>query len=515
MGETPPTSGAQANRPFLEMRGITKRYAVNQVLANDAVDLRVHRGEIHALVGENGAGKTTLMRILDGWERPDSGSILLQGKPAAPSSPREALRLGIGMVHQHFRLIPELTVAENIVLGEEPRRLGLFTDLSAASEAVKEVAARYGFTLNPSSRIRDLGLSRMQQVEIVKVLFRKAELIILDEPTTGLTGGQTEALFSGLRRLAAAGKTIILISHKLRDVLEISQRFTVLRRGRTVASGLTSRISQGELAALVMGGEAAAENVRRRVDPGETVYELRGVSLVEAGRRALDGVSFRVREGEVLAATGISGNGLEELEDVASGLRRPTEGEILHRGRDISRHDPRRLRRRGMAFVPADRLFRAVALEASLRENLIVNRRRELERAGVMLRSRMADFCGRLLGRFDIPADQDLPIGYLSGGGIQKVVLSRELAAGRDFFLFSEPTWGIDAGSTALVHNEILALRDRGAAVLLISTDLDEVLALSDRIAVVHGGRITAAYRNDERLARETVGLAMLGGEPA
>ncbi len=499
--------------PFLEMRGISKLYTVNRVLANNDVHLRVNAGEIHALVGENGAGKTTLMKILDGLESPDSGDILMRGTPVTIHSPRDAMHLGIGMVHQHLRLIPDFSVAENVTLGREPRTGAFFFNRARAGKAVRSMADEYGFSLDPSRPVRDLSISEMQQVEIVKVLYRNAELIILDEPTTNLTESQSERLFDGLKRLVQNGKTVILITHKLPDVMSAADRVTVMRKGKTVAEREIRNTSEEEIASLIIGSEVIRSVHRESAAKGEQVYELGEVSVEVRGREepALDSVSLDVHSGEILGITGISGNGLAELEDVISGLRAVSRGRIFHNGEEITRCSTRNLRKRAMAFVPSNRLFRGVSLEAGVRDNLIINRPEGSSRWGIQLIKAIENFTHSLLDRFSIKTDPMLPAGYLSGGNIQKLILARELSSMKNFILFSDPTWGLDAASIAFVHGEILKLRDRGTAVLLISTDLDEILTLSDRIGVMYRGKIVETFENSGNLLKETIGRRMLG----
>ncbi len=499
--------------PFLEMRGISKLYTANRVLANNDVHFRVNAGEIHALVGENGAGKTSLMKILDGLESADSGDILLRGTPVTIHSPRDAMHLGIGMVHQHLRLISDFSVAENVTLGREPRKGAFFFNRARARKDVISLADEYGFSLDPSRLVRDLSISEMQQVEIVKVLYRNAELIILDEPTTNLTESQSDRLFDGLKRLVRNGKTVILITHKLRDVISIADRVTVMRKGKTVAEREIRNTSEEEIASLILGNEEIRSIHRESAAKGKQVYELKEISVDVRGREepVLDKVSLDVHLGEILGMTGISGNGLAELEDVVSGLRAVSRGRIFHKGEEITLCSTRNLRKRAMAFVPSNRLFRGVSIEACVRDNFIINRPEGSSRWGVQLKKAIENFTHDLLVKFSIQTDPMLPAGYLSGGNIQKLILARELSSMNDFILFSEPTWGLDAASIAFVHGEILKLRDRGTAVLLISTDLDEILALSDRIGVIYRGKIVEIFENSENLLKEAIGRRMLG----
>jgi ABC-type uncharacterized transport system ATPase subunit len=505
------------DRPYLKMQNITKLYRVNNVLANDSVSFQVEKGEIHALVGENGAGKTTLMKILDGVELPDSGQIYFKGKPVSIRSPRDAIDLGIGMVHQHFRLIRPFTVTENIVIGAEPRMGKIFYDVRAARKKVREVAERFGFSLDPSAKVTDLSLSQMQQVEIVKVLYRNAELLVLDEPTSILTQQQIAQLFHSLRDLARSGKTIIFISHKLNEVMEVAHRVSVMHSGRVVAVAERSEIDEERLSELIVGEEEVRAVHRKPKRPGKPIYSMDRLTVHATGREeaVLESIDLTVREGEILGVTGVSGSGLSELEDTVCGMihgqAQITRGRLLYRGQDVTDLDCRYLRERGLAYVPSNRLFRGVSLGSSVMENMIINPQPGLIRYGLLQRKPIREFASRLERDYSIRADLDLPIGILSGGNIQKVILARELECMGDFILFSEPTWGVDLVSTALIYREILSLREGGAAVMLISTDLDEILTLSDKVAVMFNGRIAGLFDNCESLNKKIIGQYMVG----
>ncbi len=499
--------------PYLEMRGITKLYPENGVLANQEADLEVRRGEVHALVGENGAGKTTLMKILYGLERADSGRILLEGREVTVHSPLEANRLGIGMVHQHFRLIAPFTVAENVVMGAEPLRYGVFLDTGEAERRVRRVVEEHGFSIDPRRRVSQLTVGQMQQVEIVKILFRQAQLLILDEPTSVLTEQEVHALFAILRRLVQDGRTIILITHKLDEVEEISHRVTVMRKGRVVAVRESASVDRRELSRLMVGRSVTFQFERPAMAAGRRVFELREVALLEKGqeRPLLDGVSLAVHAGEIVGIAGVAGNGLGELEDVISGLRRVSSGEILHNGEDISQLDSQRLRARGWSYVPANRLYRGSSLQSSVTENLIIANHRFFSRGGVLSQRRIRKFVDDLTSQYSINADPRVPMGTLSGGNIQKVILARELAASSDFMIFCEPTWGLDVASSEFIYEKILEIRRQGVAVLLISSNLDEILALADTVVVMYRGRVAGRLPNDRELSKEEIGEYMLG----
>jgi simple sugar transport system ATP-binding protein len=417
--------------PYLLMQNITKLYRVNNVLANDNVSFQLEKGEIHAVVGENGAGKTTLMRILDGVEHPDEGKIFFKGRPVTIKSPRDAIELGIGMVHQHFRLIRPFTAAENIILGAEPISKRIFYDLRRAGQRVREVAESCGFDFDPSKAVTDLSVSQMQQVEIVKVLYRNAELLILDEPTSILTQLQIARLFATLRQLVNQGKTIIFISHKLNEVMEVADRVSVMRSGKIVTVVKPSEIDEERLSHLMVGAEGVSALHRKPKKPGVPVYKLEHISLhlSEREEALLKDIDLTVHKGEILGVTGVSGSGLSELEDTVSGMihdqARVTDGRIVYREEDVTHLDCRHLRERGLAYVPSDRLFRGVSLGASIADNVIINPPPGLFRYGLLQKKPIHEFADRLEEDYSIRADVDLPIGILSGGNIQKVILAR------------------------------------------------------------------------------------------
>jgi len=498
---------------YLQMRGITKTYPENDVLANDEVDFEVRENEIHAVVGENGAGKTTLMKILYGLEQPDSGRILLKGEEVRIHSPLDANRLGIGMVHQHFRLIPEFTIAENVVLGIEPRRRGIFFDRERAVCGVEEVIRRYGFSIDPRLPVSRLTVGQMQLVEIIKILYREAELLILDEPTSVLTEQQIHKLFGTLENLRSIGKTVVIITHKLGEVKAISQRVTVMRKGEVVAVRDTAEVDERELSRLMVGKSVTFQFEREAVNKGRVVLELRDVVLRQKGqdRPLLDHVNLKVHAGEIVGVAGVSGNGLAELEDVVGGLRRVSQGKLLHDGRNITDLSAVQLRERGLAYVPADRLQRGSSLQSSVMENMIISSHHDFLKGGFFRRQAVEEFAETLSSSFSIDGDPRVPIGTLSGGNIQKVILARELASQSDFIIFSEPTWGLDIASAEFIYAKILEIRRRGIAVLLISSNLDEILALSDTLVVLYRGRVVASLSNERKLSKELVGEYMMG----
>jgi simple sugar transport system ATP-binding protein len=504
------------------MKGITKLYA-NGLLANDHVDFSVEKNEIHAIIGENGAGKTTLMKILYGLEQPSAGSITLRGERVMIHSPLGANRLGIGMVHQHFKLIPDFTVAENVVLGSEPVRGGIFVDRGAANARIREVVESHGFSIDPRMPVRQLTVGQMQQVEIVKMLYRNAELLILDEPTSVLTEQEIGKLFDTLRSLQKGGRTCIIITHKLQEVLEISNRLTVMRKGAVVAVRTTADVpDRSELARLMVGRDVLYPLNRAKKACGAPVLDLKDVTLTQKGRDRplLHDVNLTVHSCEIVGVAGVSGNGLGELEDVVSGLQRTTSGRIFHNGVDVTHLGAADLRERGMAYVPADRLHRGSSLQSSVTENMIVSNHHKFLRAGFLKRARIQEYASGLTKSFGIDGGPRVPIGTLSGGNIQKVILARELTSTANVVVVSEPTWGLDVASSQFVYEKILSMRAAGAGVLFISSALDEILGIADSIVVMYRGRIVAQLPNNQNAQndpnvskkfKEFIGEYMLG----
>lgn len=498
---------------YLQMHGITKLYPASGVLANDAVDLSVEENEIHAVIGENGAGKSTLMKLLYGLEQPDAGEIHFRGKHVAIRDPLAANRLGIGMVHQHFKLVPDFTVAENVVLGMEPRRQGLFIDRQSAVKDVTKVIEEHGFSIDPKQKAKDLTVGQMQQVEIVKMLYRNAELLILDEPTSVLTEQEIESLFATLGNLLSRGKTIILITHKLDEVTHMSHRVTVMRGGKVVAVRNTSDVDKRELSRLMVGKDILLQVNRGPTTYGDTVLEMKEISIRCRGqeRPLLDRIDLQVRSGELVGIAGVGGNGLAEIEDVIGGLRGATQGSMFLNGVDVTSFSSEQLREAGLAYVPADRLHRGASLPSTVRENCIVTKHHDFLRAGVLQRRDVREFTRHLIDQFSIAASEGMPAGNLSGGNIQKMILARELSGQSNFILFSEPTWGLDIASSQFVYEKMLELRERGAGVLLISSNLDEILGLADTILVLYRGRVVGRLENTDTLSKEIIGEYMLG----
>ncbi|MFN8621816.1 MAG: ABC transporter ATP-binding protein [Chloroflexota bacterium] len=504
--------------PALEMRGITKRYP--GVLANDHIDLSIRPGEIHALLGENGAGKSTLMNILYGLARPDAGEILLDGTPVTIADPTDAIARGINMVHQHFMLVPVLTVAENILLGEETMRRAGFLDRKEASRRIRELGRRFGFEIDPDEKVGRLSVGWQQRVEILKALYRDARILVLDEPTAVLTPQETAEIFTVLRRLAESGHSIVFISHKLYEVLEIADRITVIRRGRVVGQRLPAETNEDDLAELMVGREVALVVDRGESHPGEP--ELRVSDLVvknDRGRTVVDGVSFEVRRGEIFGIAGVAGNGQDELVEAITGLRKAASGSVTLGTDDITPLGPRELHQKGLAYVPADRHRFGLVLSFPLTDNIVLNEYFAAPYAKGSVRNEAAirQRAEEAVQRYDVRTPSvDVAAGTLSGGNQQKVVVAREMDRELRLLVLDQPTRGLDVGSVEFIHRQTIAKRDAGTAVLLVSAELDEVLELSDRIGVMFRGKIVAVL-DGPTADKEQVGLLMAtgGSDPA
>lgn len=497
---------------YLEMLGITKRFP--GVVANDHVDFSVEEGEIHALVGENGAGKTTLMRILYGMESPDEGIIRLGGRAVRVPNPQAAIRLGIGMVHQHFQLVPSFTALENIVLNREPRR-GLLLDRQHARRALETLIERLGLEVNLNTRVSELSVGERQRVEILKLLYRNARLIILDEPTAVLTPQETHALFGMLRRLKEEGRTIIFISHRLSEVMEIADRVTVLRRGRVVGVRSVASTDERELARMMVGEVVAvARQAGRSLENAPPALIVRDVALAEVpGRLSLKSLSFEVRRGEILGVAGVEGNGQQELVELLAGLRFPQKGQILLDGQDITFMDVRGRRRHGLAVIPPDRLQEGLSLPAPVWANLIATRYHlpPFSHLGFLNRPLIRSYAAQLIQKFEVMVSSiDAPALTLSGGNLQRLIIAREVSTPPRVLIAAHPTRGLDMRATQAIRKLLLELADQGTAVLLISTDIDELLALADRLLVLHRGEI-AGFLPISQADPESLGLLMAG----
>ena len=507
------TGSSQGQSPALEMRGITKRYP--GVVANDHIDLDVRRGEIHALLGENGAGKTTLMNVLYGLARPDAGVILLDGKPVTISGPSDAIAQGISMVHQHFMLVPVLTVAENVILGAETMTKRIFVDRGEASARIAEMASRFGFELDPNEKVSSLSVGLQQRVEILKALYRQAQILVLDEPTAVLTPQETEEIFALLRRLADDGRSIIFISHKLYEVLEIADRVTVIRRGKVIGERKPAETTEEELAELMVGREVQLTVDRGESHAGRPMLELDDMKVSDARHHdVVPGATLQIRAGEIYGIAGVAGNGQDELVEAIVGLRHPSGGTVKLDGRDITGLSPRALNEAGVGYVPADRRRFGLILAFPLYDNLVLTSYYRAPFAHGILRNDAAIMAAaeERVARYDIRTPGvDVATSTLSGGNQQKVVVAREFDRPLKLLVLDQPTRGLDVGSIEFIHKQILAERDSGTAVLLVSAELDEIMEMSDRIAVMYRGRIVAEL--DGRMAdKGEVGLLMATG---
>ncbi len=496
----------------IELEGITKRFP--GVVANDNVNLRVERGEIHAICGENGAGKSTLMKILYGMQPADEGTMKINGEVVHFSSPTDAIEAGIGMVHQHFMLAEQMTVLENVILGSEPTKRGGLIDFGAAAQHLREVGESYGLTVNPDDLVETLEVGEKQRVEIIKVLFRGADILILDEPTAVLVPQEVEELFRNLRELQAGGATIIFIDHKLQEVLEISDRITVIRRGKTITTVDADTVTAADLAELMVGSELPSPETSESTVTDEIALEVRGVTVVdEDGRPAVDDVSLTVHRGEVLGIAGIEGNGQTELIDAIIGTEPMTAGHIMLMGENITSASVRHRRDAGIGFVPQDRQSEGLLLDAPLWENAALGHqtRRPFSKGWWIDRAGSRERTEHIRGEFDVRTPSvDVTARALSGGNQQKLIIGRELTAEPIVFVAAHPTRGIDVGAQAEVWNDIREARANGLATLLISADLDELIGLSDRIVVMFHGRLVAELDPAEITPR-TLGSYMTG----
>ncbi len=499
--------------PALEMRGITKRYP--GVVANDGINLQVRPGEIHALLGENGAGKTTLMNVLYGLATPDEGEILLDGVPVTISGPADAIARGINMVHQHFMLVPVLTVAENILLGDETMANRIFLDRREAHRRIVELGRRFGFEIDPEVKVGSLSVGWQQRVEILKALYRNARILVLDEPTAVLTPQETEEIFGVLRRLAKEGHSIVFISHKLYEVLEIADRITVIRRGRVVGERLPNATDEDDLAALMVGRAVQLTVDRGESHPAGPILQLAGLEARDdRGQPAVRGVDLEVRAGEIFGIAGVAGNGQDELVEAIVGLRKPTGGAVSLGGQDVTGHSPRQLNEAGVAYVPADRHRFGLILSFPLADNLVLTSyyRKPYARGIVRDPAAIQRDAVTAIERYDIRTPSaTVNASTLSGGNQQKAVVAREFDRDLKLLVLDQPTRGLDVGSIEFIHRQVIAKRNAGTAVLLVSAELDEVLEMSDRIGVMFAGKIVAVL--DGRTAdKNEVGLLMATG---
>jgi ABC-type uncharacterized transport system ATPase subunit len=494
----------------IEFESVTKKFG--KITAVEAVNLSIQDGEIHSIIGENGAGKTTLMRLLYGIYKPDKGRIKLFGKNVKFFSPKDAILNGIGMVHQNFMLIDTFTVYENVVLGFEPKRNMSF-DRKKAKETVKELSIKYGMNLNVEEKVERLSVGLQQKVEILKLLYRKANILIFDEPTAVLTPQESKLLFEILKKFKESGKTIIFISHKLKEVKEISDRITVMRNGKNLGTFKNEDISEEKLAEMVAGRKIPKLSFSK-VTSTKPILKIANISLVENGIKILNDVNLEVREGEIAGIAGVVGNGQSELEEIVSGMRSPTSGKIFFYDEDVTKLGVKSRREKGMVYIPEDRIKTGLAPLASIEENMLMghqNEKKFLSKMELLKRRNIRKFAISLIKDYDVVCKSpDEQAGTLSGGNMQKVVIAREFSHKARFLLISQPTRGVDIGGIEFIHERIMKMKEEGIGVLLFSSDLDEILTLSDKIAVMYEGKINYLTNRENSNSTE-IGLAMLG----
>lgn len=499
---------------ILEMRNIRKEFFDGKIVANDDINLKIKKGEIHAIVGENGAGKSTLMKILNGLYDLTSGEIYYKGNKVDISSPSVAAHLGIGMVYQHFMLVETLTVAENMVLGFEPTKNRIFFDLETARKNVKEVSEKYGLNIDPDAKVGDLSVGIQQRIEILKILFKGAELLIFDEPSAVLTPQEVIELYGIMRNLIKEGKTIIFISHKLQEILDLSDNITVIRRGKDVGELKTSEATKESIANMMVGRQVLFNIKREPVEIGDVVVEVKNISGDnDLGIPKVKDISFEIRSGEILGIAGVEGNGQTELVEVLAGLRKSKSGSYKIDGVELINNSPKVIRNKGLSHIPEDRHKRATIDEFSVKENLYLGVLEPYSKKGFLNHKKINASVSTIIQKYDIrPVDSNVIYGGLSGGNQQKVVVARELERENKFIIASQPTRGVDIGAIEMIHNTILHERTKGKAILVVSAELSEVMALSDRIAVMYSGNLVGIL-NKEDATTEKIGILMAGGK--
>lgn len=498
--------------PILELRGITKEFP--GVLANDHIDLQLHKGEILALLGENGAGKTTLMNILYGLYEPDAGSIWINGKEIQCQSPKDAIDAGIGMVHQHFMLIPVFTVTENVMLGNEYTRSVAFLDKKRAAQRIREISDQFKLDVDPDALIEDLPVGIQQRVEIIKLLFREAEILIMDEPSAVLTPQEVEELFKIMRNLVDQGKSIIFITHKLNEVMECADRIMVIRAGKVVGEATPDKADPKSLAAMMVGRPVELKVQKEPAKPKETVLDIKNLTVLAKNKKIeVDDVSFEVKAGEILGIAGVQGNGQTELVRCLTGLMKVEKGKIIILGKDVTNKQPRLITELGTAHIPEDRQKDGLVLPAPVQDNLVLNTYylKPFAKGIIMQPDAILKNAVGLIGDFDIRTpDAVTPASMLSGGNQQKVIVAREFSRPIKLLIASQPTRGLDVGSIEYIHRRLIEKRNEGCGVLLVSTELDEIMQLSDRIAVMYRGKIVAVVDAD-MVTKEDLGYLMAG----
>lgn len=498
---------------ILSMENITKVYS-NGFVANKNVSFSVHEGEIHALVGENGAGKSTLMKMLFGSEKPDEGRILLGGEEITIDNPTVAISYGIGMVHQHFMLVPSLSVADNLVVGMEPKKNGLY-HVAKAEEIAGEAAEKYNFKVNPKAKIRDLSVGLKQKVEILKALVRGAKILILDEPTAVLTPQETQELFAELKLLKAQGYTVIFISHKLNEIKELCDRITILRAGKVIGIEEVANVSEQDISRMMVGRDVRLDIDKKKAVAKETILKVSHVNKVNAlGKQVLKDVSFHIPKGVILGIAGVEGNGQSEISEIISGMDPSFEGDVEVNGKNIKNMSVRQLRENGVAHISEDRMTYGIVGDGSISENIISDRyyKKNYQKGMLLNQKKIDNLADELIEKFNVKCDgRDQPIRMLSGGNMQKVVTAREFTNDAELIIANQPTRGIDVGDSVFLRNKLVELRDAGAAILLISADLSEVMEVSDRLIVMSSGKIAAYFEDASQVTEEEMGLYMLG----
>ncbi|WP_094096442.1 ABC transporter ATP-binding protein [Paenibacillus physcomitrellae] len=504
-----------AATPVVELKGITKRFP--GVVANDSISLKLYKGEIHALLGENGAGKSTLMNIVFGLYQPDEGSIEINGNPVIIDNPNKAIDLGIGMVHQHFKLVEPFTVTENIILGMEPKK-GLNLDHKIAAARIQELSEQYGLRVDPYAKIHDISVGMQQRVEILKTLYRGADILIFDEPTAVLTPQEITELMEIMRKLVAEGKSIILITHKLKEIMHISDTVTIIRRGKVIDTVKTSEASPSILAEKMVGRNVTFKVDKRSATPGAPVLEVRDLFVKNKdGAMALNGLNLNVRAGEILGIAGVDGNGQSELIEALTGLGKVESGSILLSGKELANATPRRISESGVAHIPEDRHKHGLVLDFSMSENMVLETyyKEPYSKGGFLNYKAIKEQAQKLINAFDVRTPSiETKARSLSGGNQQKAIIAREIDKNPDLLIAAQPTRGLDVGAIEFVQTQLIAQRDQGKAVLLISFELDEIINVSDRIAVIYEGEIVGEVLPDETNDQE-LGLMMAGSTAA
>lgn len=507
-----------ASNPVVELKSITKRFP--GIVANDSISLKLHKGEIHALLGENGAGKSTLMNILFGLYQPDEGSIEIDGKPVQIDNPNKAIEYGIGMVHQHFKLVQPFTVTENIILGMEPTH-GISLDHKSAAAKIKDLSEQYGLKVDPYAKIQNISVGMQQRVEILKTLYRGAQILIFDEPTAVLTPQEITELMDIMRRLVAEGKSIILITHKLKEIMHISDTVTIIRRGKVIDTVKTSESNPNQLAEKMVGRNVTFKVDKQPAQLGETVMSVNDIRLTsKAGVSILNGLSFDIKAGEILGIAGVDGNGQSELIEVITGLRSPDQGSIKVLGKEVAGQKPRVVAESGVAHIPEDRHKHGLVLDFSMSENFVLETyyKEPYSRRGFLNFDAIKKQAKRLIEQFDVRTPGITTLARsLSGGNQQKAIIAREIDKDPDVLVAAQPTRGLDVGAIEFVQKQLIAQRDKGKAVLLISFELDEIMNVSDRIVVIYEGKIVGEVlpeqTNDQELGLMMAGSLAVGGQ--